>query len=204
MIKRALDIGVSLVALIVLAPVMLVVALLVMASMGLPIVFRQPRPGLHGRVFELLKFRTMRDATGPGGKALPDADRLTSVGRFLRRSSLDELPEFLNVLRGEMSLVGPRPLLTSYLARYNARQARRHEVRPGVTGLAQVSGRNALDWNTRLELDVQYVEQQSLALDLKIVLLTIATVVRGRGVSQPGHATAEEFRGDSQGGPDGV
>jgi sugar transferase EpsL len=203
-IKRALDVVVSFIALVVLSPVLFVVALVVAGSMGSPVLFRQVRPGRHGRLFGLLKFRTMSDARDATGALRPDAERLTGVGRFLRRTSLDELPELWNVLWGDMSLVGPRPLLPSYLDRYNARQARRHDVRPGLTGLAQVNGRNALDWKSRLELDVRYVETQSMALDMKILLQTIGIVLRGSGVSQPGHATAEEFRGDAEGGPDGV
>jgi sugar transferase EpsL len=195
-VKRALDVIASAAGLLALSPVLGLVALVVRVNLGSPVFFRQVRPGLHGRPFRLVKFRTMRDAAGPDGRPLPDAERLTPFGRFLRASSLDELPELWNVLRGEMSLVGPRPLLTEYLPLYSPRQARRHEVRPGLTGWAQVNGRNALGWKERLELDVWYVEHRSLALDLRILLRTVATVFARRGISHAGHVTMEPFRGD--------
>ena len=188
--KRAFDFLVSAVLLAVLAPVMLAVALAVRLAMGAPALFRQERPGLHGRPFMLYKFRTMR----AGAEA--DAERLTGLGRLLRRASLDELPQLFNVLRGDMSLVGPRPLLTEYLPLYSARQARRHEVRPGITGWAQVNGRNEAAWPERLELDAWYVEHRSFALDLKILALTLERVLSGSGVSQPGRETMEKFRGN--------
>lgn len=194
--KRALDVLASAAGLVVLSPVLLLVALAVRVNLGSPVFFRQERPGLHGRTFRLVKFRTMRDATDRDGRPLPDAERLTPFGRFLRASSLDELPELWNVLRGDMSLVGPRPLLTQYLPLYSPRQARRHEVRPGLTGWAQVNGRNALGWKERLELDVWYVEHRSLVLDLRILLRTVATVFARRGISQEGHVTMEPFRGN--------
>ena len=172
---------------------MLVVALLIRARLGAPILFRQQRPGLGGRSFLLYKFRTMRE-----GEALPDAERLTPLGAALRRASLDELPQLFNVLRGEMSLVGPRPLLMEYLPLYSARQARRHEVLPGITGWAQVNGRNATSWPERFELDVWYVEHRSFGLDLKILWLTLARVFSGADVSQPGQATMEKFRGNDK------
>ena len=194
-LKRTFDVVGAGAALVVLSPLLAVLALAVRLQMGSPVVFRQPRPGLHGQVFEILKFRTMTDARDARGDLLPDADRLTAFGRFLRRSSFDELPELVNVLRGEMSLVGPRPLRVEYLPLYSPEQARRHEVRPGITGWAQVNGRNAVSWNEKFELDVWYVDHRSLALDLKILWATVAEVVNGRGVSAEGHATMEPFTG---------
>lgn len=194
-LKRLLDVTTATVGVAVLAPVFLVVSIAVRVSLGGPVVFRQQRPGLHGRLFTLLKFRSMREAVDRCGVPLPDAGRLGTLGRFLRRTSLDELPELFNVLRGDMSLVGPRPLLAEYLPRYSTRQARRHEVLPGITGLAQVSGRNALSWEERFELDVRYVETRSLRLDLAILFRTIGLVLTGHGVSQSGHATAAKFKG---------
>jgi lipopolysaccharide/colanic/teichoic acid biosynthesis glycosyltransferase len=179
--------------------VILITAGLVRVSMGSPVLFCQQRPGLGGRPFTLVKFRTMRDATDPAGRPLPDAQRLTRVGRLLRRTSLDELPQLWNVLKGDMSLVGPRPLLMEYLPRYNDRQRRRHDVRPGITGWAQVNGRNALSWEEKFEHDVWYVEHRSLGLDVKIVLMTLGQVFAGRGVSAGGHATMPEFMGTASG-----
>jgi sugar transferase EpsL len=193
--KRALDVAASAAALALLSPLIAATALAVRINLGAPVFFRQERPGLHGRPFRLVKFRTMRDAVGANGVPLPDEQRLTRFGRFLRASSLDELPELWNVLRGDMSLVGPRPLLTEYLPLYSPRHARRHEVRPGVTGWAQVNGRNALTWPERLELDVWYVEHRSLGLDLRILLRTVGTVFGRRGISHEGHATMQRFRG---------
>lgn len=192
MLKRAFDIVIALALLLLLWPVMLAVALLILLAMGAPVLFRQERPGLHGRPFTVLKFRSMA-----GGDSV-DAVRLTPLGVLLRRLSLDELPQLLNVLRGDMSLVGPRPLLMEYLPLYSPRQARRHEVRPGITGWAQVNGRNALDWQEKLELDVWYVEHQGFWLDLKILWLTAARVFSGSGVSQPGSATMEKFKGNAK------
>lgn len=192
-LKRPFDVIVAAAALAACAPLMAALALAVRWRLGSPVIFAQPRPGRGGRVFRCLKFRTMTDARDSGGELLPDEQRLTPFGRWLRSTSLDELPELWNVLRGEMSLVGPRPLLVEYLDHYTPEQARRHEVRPGVTGLAQVSGRNALDWPRRLELDVQYVDHASLQLDLWILWRTVATVLSRRGVSAPGHATAPRF-----------
>ncbi|WP_319469422.1 sugar transferase [uncultured Pseudodesulfovibrio sp.] len=193
--KRLFDLFITVSALLVLWPVMLLVALLVRTRFGSPVLFRQTRPGLHGELFEIIKFRTMRDAVDRDGKPLPDCDRLTPFGRFLRSTSLDELPELWNVLKGEMSLVGPRPLLVQYLDRYTPRQARRHEVRPGITGWAQVNGRNAISWEDKFELDVWYIDNQSVILDLKILWLTVGSVFRREDVCQPGHATTEEFMG---------
>jgi sugar transferase EpsL len=195
--KRAFDLVASIGLLVVLSPVLLALSLLVRWRLGSPVLFRQTRPGLGGRPFELRKFRTMHDTRGPNGDLLSDAERLTPLGRFLRASSLDELPELLNVLRGEMSLVGPRPLLAEYLPLYSPEQGRRHEVRPGITGWAQVNGRNALDWPARLTLDVWYVDHRSFWLDLRILWLTFWKVVRREGISQPGQATMERFRGNA-------
>jgi lipopolysaccharide/colanic/teichoic acid biosynthesis glycosyltransferase len=191
--KRAVDLAGAVLALLATAPLALAVALLVRLLLGSPVLYRQRRPGLGGRPFELWKFRTMRDATDAAGGLLPDAARLTRFGRWLRRTSLDELPELVNVLRGEMSLVGPRPLLIEYLPRYDAVQARRHEVRPGITGWAQVHGRNAVGWEERFRLDVWYVDHLSLRLDLAILLRTAGQVLRGRGISAAGHATMPRF-----------
>ena len=195
--KRLMDLLLTVPALLLLWPVLLLLAVLVRVNLGSPVLFRQVRPGRHGRPFTILKFRTMRDAAGPDGQPLPDAERLTRFGCFLRSTSLDELPELLNVLVGDMSLVGPRPLLMQYLHRYTPRQARRHEVRPGITGWAQVNGRNALSWEDKFELDVWYVENRTPALDLRILWLTLASVLRREGVCQPGHATMEEFMGSA-------
>jgi sugar transferase EpsL len=194
-IKRAIDLAASVAALAVLAPVIAVVALLVRVTLGRPVLFRQLRPGLQGRPFLLVKFRSMRSAAGAGGGVDTDGERLTSLGRRLRAWSLDELPTFWNVLRGDMSLVGPRPLLMQYLERYTPRQARRGEVKPGITGWAQVNGRNALTWEERFELDVWYVEHWSLWVDVKILALTLWAVVRRRGISHAGSATMPEFMG---------
>lgn len=195
-VKRATDIAVSAVALAALSPVIAVTALAVAIRLGRPVIFSQPRPGLHGRVFMLRKFRTMLPVDESRGQ-ITDADRMTPFGRALRSTSLDELPTLWNVLRGDMSLVGPRPLLVEYLPLYNERQARRHEVRPGVTGLAQVSGRNLLDWPTKLELDVQYVESQSWTLDLRIVGRTFRSVLKREGISANGVATMSPFSGNT-------
>ena len=197
MIKRIFDITVSAAALFLIAPVMLTVALLVRARLGSPTLFRQRRPGLHGLTFTVLKFRTMTDVRDPDGNHLPDNERLTTLGRFIRSASLDELPELINVLKGEMSLVGPRPLLTQYLDHYTPEQMRRHEVKPGITGWAQVNGRNAISWEQKFALDLWYVDHQSLLLDLKILALTLLKIAKREGISQPGHATMEEFYGST-------
>lgn len=193
--KRLFDILASLLLFILLSPVMLVIAVLVRIKLGKPVFFSQQRPGLHGRLFRLYKFRTMRDIRGADGRLLPDEARLTKFGRFLRASSLDELPELVNVLKGEMSLVGPRPLLVAYLERYTPEQARRHEALPGITGWAQVNGRNALSWEDKFKLDVWYVDHQSFWLDLKILFLTLWKAIKREGISAPGSATAPEFMG---------
>jgi lipopolysaccharide/colanic/teichoic acid biosynthesis glycosyltransferase len=193
--KQALDVILATAALIVLSPVLLVVAVSVRLGLGRPVLFRQIRPGQGGRPFDLLKFRTMRDAYDTAGRPLPDAERLTGFGKFLRRTSLDELPELWNVARGDMSLVGPRPLLMDYLPLYSPEQARRHEVRPGMTGLAQVSGRNALTWEEKFRLDLYYVQHYSLTLDVKLLMQTIRAVMTARGVSAEGSATMPRFTG---------
>lgn len=196
--KRAGDIALGLLALVLLSPVMLIAAAIVYATLGRPIFFKQVRVGLRNRTFTLIKFRTMSDAMGDGGALLPDARRLTPSGAALRRFSLDELPQLLNVLRGEMSLVGPRPLLPVYLPRYTPEQARRHDVRPGITGLAQVCGRNSLSWEEKFELDVRYARSVSLALDLRILGRTVLYAIRGTGTHHTGHATMPEFGGTSR------
>lgn len=193
-LKRVLDCFAGTVALVVTLPIQLVVAVLVLAKLGRPILFRHPRPGRDGQVFTLLKFRTMA-VSDPVRGLITDEQRLTPFGQKLRSSSLDELPTLLNVLAGQMSLVGPRPLHVRYLPRYSAEQARRHEVRPGITGLAQVTGRNALSWPEKLALDVQYVDSRSLRLDAWIILRTVVLVLRREGISAEGHATAGEFLG---------
>jgi lipopolysaccharide/colanic/teichoic acid biosynthesis glycosyltransferase len=193
--KRCLDIALTIALLVVLSPLLLLIALLVRSQLGKPIFFRQLRPGRHGKPFMLVKFRSMNDANDGNGNLLPDEQRLTAFGRFLRSTSLDELPELWNVLRGEMSLVGPRPLLMEYLARYTPEQARRHEVRPGITGWAQVNGRNVITWDEKFALDVWYVDHLSLWLDLHILLRSVSVILQRHGVNQPGHATAERFVG---------
>jgi lipopolysaccharide/colanic/teichoic acid biosynthesis glycosyltransferase len=197
-LKRAFDVVGASAALVVLSPLLAVVALLVRVRMGSPVLFRQQRPGRGGRPFAITKFRTMTDRRGADGELLPDAQRLTALGRWLRRTSIDELPELLNVVHGDMSLVGPRPLLVEYLPRYSAEQARRHEVRPGITGWAQVNGRNAVTWDEKFALDVWYVDHRSLRLDFEILGKTVSQVFSGHGVSAPGHATMEPFRGSER------
>jgi lipopolysaccharide/colanic/teichoic acid biosynthesis glycosyltransferase len=191
--KRWLDVALTVPTMLLLFPLVLAIAVILRVKLGSPVLFRQRRPGLDGRTFTVLKFRTMNNATDRADNLLPDEQRLTGLGRLLRALSLDELPQLLNVLRGEMSLVGPRPLLIQYLGRYTPRQRRRHEVRPGITGWAQVNGRNGLNWTTRFELDIWYVENCSLALDLKILAMTVSRVLRRSGISQAGHATMPEF-----------
>jgi lipopolysaccharide/colanic/teichoic acid biosynthesis glycosyltransferase len=191
--KRVFDLLITLTGGLLLSPLLLVVALLVRVNLGRPVLFKQKRGGYRGSVFDVYKFRSMTDARDAQGNLLPDTRRLTRLGRFLRSSSLDELPEMINVLRGEMSWVGPRPLFAHYLERYSPEQTRRHAVLPGITGWAQVNGRNALTWEDKFLLDVWYVDHWSLWLDIKILFLTLAKVIRREGISQPGHATAEEF-----------
>ncbi|GGE45441.1 sugar transferase [Halopseudomonas oceani] len=193
--KRLLDVFFSSTILLLLSPLIGFVAWQIRRKMGSPVLFRQVRPGLHGKPFEMIKFRTMKDAIDASGNPLPDAERLTPFGQFLRSSSLDELPELWNVLKGDMSLVGPRPLLMEYLPLYSAEQARRHEVRPGVTGWAQVNGRNALSWEEKFKLDVWYVDNQSLWLDIKVLFLTVKKVLVRDGISAEGEATMSKFTG---------
>jgi len=203
--KRLIDILVSLFALVLLSPLILVVAVAVAIGIGRPVLFRQVRPGLDGKPFTIFKFRTMTDRRGEDGSLLPDADRLTSLGRWLRSTSLDELPELWNVLAGDMSLVGPRPLLMHYLPRYSPTQARRHEVRPGLTGWAQINGRNAITWDQKLAMDVWYVDNWSLGLDFRILGMTIVSVLRREGIAAEGSATMPEFTGTAgNSGPNGI
>jgi lipopolysaccharide/colanic/teichoic acid biosynthesis glycosyltransferase len=194
--KRLFDIVVAATCLFVLAVPLLMLALLVRCKLGRPVLFRQIRPGLGGKPFQMVKFRSMTDARGPDGALLPDVERLPPFGRFLRASSLDELPELWNVLRGDMSLVGPRPLLMEYLPLYSTEQSRRHEVRPGITGLAQVSGRNTLTWDQKFALDVQYVDRVSASLDIQILFATVKKVLVSEGISAAGEATMVKFTGD--------
>ena len=193
--KRFLDLILSLLGFSLLGLPLLVLTCLVRSRLGSPVFFRQWRPGMHGKPFEMVKFRTMTDERGPDGELLPDAMRLTPFGRFLRASSLDELPELWNVVKGEMSLVGPRPLLMEYLPLYSPEQARRHEVRPGVTGWAQVNGRNALNWEEKFQLDLWYIDNQSLWLDMRILCLTLRKVLVREGISAAGEATMSKFTG---------
>ena len=195
--KRILDFVLSLLGLVMLSPVIVVLYVLIAIKMGRPVFFVQTRPGLAGKPFNMVKFRTMTDGRDDKGELLPDAQRLPRFGQFLRSTSLDELPELINVLKGEMSLVGPRPLLMEYLQKYSPEQARRHEVRPGVTGWAQVNGRNALSWEDKFKLDVWYVDNRSLLLDIKIIYLTVWQVVKRDNISQEGHVTMEKFRGSN-------
>ncbi|WP_312265700.1 sugar transferase [Neisseria sp.] len=198
LLKRAFDIIASLIGLIVLSPVLLIVAILVRKNLGSPILFRQVRPGIDGKPFEMVKFRSMRDAIAKDGTPLPDNERLTPFGKALRSTSLDELPELWNVLKGDMSLVGPRPLLMDYLPLYNKEQYRRHEVRPGVTGWAQVNGRNAISWEEKFKLDVWYVDNRSFWLDLKILFLTIKKVFIREGITAQGEPTLNAFKGTKE------
>jgi len=193
--KRFVDIIGSITGLVLTSPVFIFVSLINYCTMGRPIFFKQIRPGLHAKPFVLYKFRTMLDLKDKDGNLLPDEKRLSSLGKFLRKTSLDELPELWNVLKGDMSLVGPRPLLMEYLDRYTAEQARRHEMKPGITGWAQVNGRNAISWEEKFKLDVWYVDNWNILLDIKIIFLTILKVLKGEGISAEGHATMPEFKG---------
>jgi len=195
MLKRSLDIVIASAALILLSPVYFYVAYKVRKNLGSPVLFRQVRPGLYGKPFEMIKFRSMKDAVDAQGNVLPDSERLTPFGKMLRASSLDEMPELWNVIKGDMSIVGPRPLLMEYLPLYNAEQAKRHNVRPGITGYAQVNGRNAISWEKKFELDTWYVENQSLWLDFKIMLKTIRKVLAKDDISAEGEATMTKFTG---------
>ena len=197
MFKRLLDIIIASIALILLSPLYAIVAYKVKKNLGSPVLFRQVRPGLHGKPFEMIKFRTMKDAVDAQGNSLPDSERLTSFGKMLRSTSLDEMPELWNVIKGDMSIVGPRPLLTEYLPLYNAEQAKRHNVRPGMTGHAQVNGRNAISWEEKFKLDTWYVENQSTLLDFKIMLKTVHKVIAKDDISAEGEATMTRFTGTS-------
>lgn len=196
--KRAMDLIGALAALVLLSPIVVVLCILVLSKLGSPVFFRQVRPGIEGRPFKMVKFRTMTDERGPDGALLPDDQRLTALGAWLRSTSLDELPELFNVLKGDMSLVGPRPLLMDYLSLYNDRQARRHEVRPGITGWAQINGRNALSWEEKFELDVWYVDNRSLWLDIKILFKTVLQVLKRDGISHGEDATMPRFKGSNR------
>ena len=198
MLKRVLDIAIASTALVLLSPVYALVAYKVKKNLGSPVLYRQVRPGLHGKPFEMIKFRTMKDAVDVQGNPLPDSERLTPFGKMLRATSLDEMPELWNVIKGDMSIVGPRPLLMEYLPLYNAEQAKRHDVRPGITGHAQVNGRNAISWEKKFELDTWYVEHQSLLLDFKIMLKTIQKVIAKDDISAEGEATMSKFTGSSE------
>jgi lipopolysaccharide/colanic/teichoic acid biosynthesis glycosyltransferase len=196
--KRLLDVSLASISLLIFLPLLLLLAATIRIVLGRPVLFTQQRPGIHGRPFQLVKFRTMSDEKDNQGRLLPDSKRLTKFGKLIRASSLDELPELWNVLRGEMSLVGPRPLLMEYMALYTPEQRRRHEVRPGITGWAQVNGRNSLSWEERFALDVWYVDNRSLRLDLRIMLLTVRKVIAREGISAAGEATMSKFRGSAK------
>lgn len=191
-----MDLVITIPALVILSPILLFISVMVAWQLGFPVLFRQERPGLKGEIFTIYKFRTMQNSKDAQGQLLPDSKRLTRLGHFLRSTSLDELPELFNVLKGEMSLVGPRPLLIAYLQLYSKEQARRHDVLPGITGWAQIHGRNVLSWQKKFELDVWYVDHWSLGLDLKIIGMTIFKVLKREGISQPGQVTAEPFKGN--------
>ncbi|WP_019119392.1 sugar transferase [Brevibacillus massiliensis] len=193
--KRWFDIAVAAILLLAALPVLILAALMIRWKLGSPVLFKQQRPGLHGKPFTIYKFRTMTSETDADGRLLPDEQRLTPFGRWLRRFSIDELPQLVNVLNGELSIVGPRPLLMEYMPLYTPRQARRHEVKPGITGWAQINGRNAITWEEKFELDVWYVENQSFCLDLKILCLTLVKVLDPRGISEDGCATVQDFTG---------
>ena len=195
--KRIMDLILSLISLIVLSPVLLIIALLVRLKLGRPVIFRQERPGLNEKIFTLYKFRTMTNETDKNGELLPDSTRLTKFGGFLRSTSLDELPELLNIIKGDMSIVGPRPLLVKYLPLYNDHQRHRHDVRPGLTGWAQVNGRNAISWEEKFNLDIEYVKNVSFLLDLKIIFLTLKKVIMKEGINQSDNETMEDFKGSN-------
>ena len=198
MVKRALDIILALVLFFISFPLMLVIGLLVLLNMGRPIFFMQSRPGYKGKIFDIYKFRTMRNLKQGEDPILSDAKRVSSIGRFLRMLSLDELPELFNVLKGDMSIVGPRPLLPQYLLRYSLEQLRRHEIKPGITGWAQIKGRNALIWQDKFDLDIWYIDNRSMWLDIKILCLTVYKIIKREGISQPGQATCQEFMGKDE------
>jgi lipopolysaccharide/colanic/teichoic acid biosynthesis glycosyltransferase len=197
-LKQIIDIFISLTGLIVISPIFLLISIMIYFKLGSPVFFIQKRPGKNEKIFKMIKFRTMLDAKDKGGNLLPDKKRLISFGKFLRSSSLDELPELINVLKGEMSLVGPRPLLVEYLSLYNEHQARRHEMRPGITGLAQVNGRNAISWEDKFDYDVKYIDNFSLLLDLKIIIKTFSKVFKREDINNQDHATMSKFKGDQE------
>lgn len=197
--KRILDISLALAGIILLSPILLLIALLVRINLGSPIIFKQQRPGMNERIFTIYKFRTMKDEKDENGEPLSDSLRLTRFGKFLRSTSMDELPELFNIIKGDMSIIGPRPLLVQYLSLYNKHQKRRHEVRPGLTGLAQISGRNEIGWEEKFNLDVEYIESISFFFDLKIILLTVKKIITREGINQEGEATVEDFTGDNIG-----
>ena len=194
-IKWIFDRLVAAIALLIFSPLIIIVAIAVNLNMGSPVIFTQPRPGKDGAIFNFFKFRTMTDSKDEAGNLLPDGDRITAFGEWLRQTSLDELPQLWNVFKGDMSFIGPRPLITAYLDRYSPEQARRHEVLPGITGLAQINGRNAISWEEKFKLDVWYIDNWSLWLDLKILFLTVWKVIKKDGINQEGYATSEEFKG---------
>lgn len=194
--KRFIDLVVALVGLILLSPVLIVIIIILFFSNSGKVFFVQRRPGFHGGMFRIIKFKTMNDKRAPNGELLPDAERLTPIGRFIRKTSLDEIPQLLNVIWGDMSLVGPRPLLIEYLPLYSAEQSRRHDVKPGITGWAQVNGRNAITWEQKFEYDVWYVDHQTFSLDMKIIKMTVFKTVKSEGISQDGHATVHKFEGN--------
>ncbi|MDI9817768.1 MULTISPECIES: sugar transferase [unclassified Legionella] len=198
MIKRIFDVLFSCTFLILMSPLIVTIVLFVRYNLGTPIFFCQKRPGLHGKIFSIIKFRTLRDSRDAQGRLLPDEQRMTRLGKFLRATSLDELPQLWNVLKGQMSVVGPRPLLVEYLSFYSPEQKRRHDVKPGITGLAQVSGRNALAWDDKFKLDVWYVDNQSLWLDIKIIFLTIKKVILRKDITSEGSVTVEKFEGNKE------
>ncbi len=197
-LKRLLDIVVSVLVLVIFSPILLIIGLWIFFSYGKPIFFYHTRPGFNGEPFRLVKFRSMKDTRDEKGELLPDAERITRFGHFIRKTSIDELPEFYNVLRGDMSLVGPRPLLMQYLPRYSVEQRRRHDVLPGITGWAQVNGRNAISWEEKFKFDLWYIDNWSFWLDIKILIMTIQKVFSGEGISQPGRATMDEFMGNEE------
>ncbi|HEX3384662.1 MAG TPA: sugar transferase [Mucilaginibacter sp.] len=194
--KRLIDLIVAIIGLTLLSPVLIVIIVILFFSNSGKVFFVQRRPGLHGNIFRIIKFKTMNDETGPDGQLLPDAERLTPIGRFVRKTSLDEVPQLLNVIRGTMSLVGPRPLLIEYLPLYSAEQSRRHDVKPGITGWAQVNGRNAITWEQKFNYDVWYVDHQSFSVDMKIIGMTMFKTVKSEGISQEGHVTMHKFEGN--------
>ena len=197
-IKRILDFTLSLLALIILSPLMLILTILVKIKLGSPIIFKQKRPGLNEKIFTLYKFRTMTDKKDEEGNLLPDSERLTKFGKFLRSTSLDELPELVNILKGDMAIVGPRPLLVEYLNLYNEEQKHRQDVRPGLTGLAQVNGRNAISWEDKFKYDIEYVNKVNLGLDIKIIFMTVGKVFKRDGINQEGNATMEKYKGEKK------